>query len=388
MSPYLATRLYENIKQVIGRSIALTDRNGTVYESANDFPKKKAFRFLERPSSDQLSVAVEGSSTLAGIPIYVDATFYGVVVVEDDPAAGLAHIIQSLAELIVHQFLTSHKPRPDAVDLLLTRVAYKPLMIDPEELEQQLTALGYRLDLPRVVLAIELQGFWENYLQTAGTPLGEKGDLIAAKKRDIEHGLNSFFSRSQDNLVGYLGRDHFLVLKDLGETDYERFCELLQKHFSDITQPLTNVYIKEVTIGIGTPSHSPAGLLRSAQEALQILKIGRRMLGPSRAHKFEGMGVLPLLLSGTEQQKATYAEHLFDPLDDPELVETLEVFLKANLNLTQTAEELGVHRNTVIYRLDKITDLLGRDPRIFEGAVELYIGNLFRKVFDLPQSHS
>ncbi len=381
MSPYLIESLYQNIKQVIGRSIALTDRHGVVFEAANDFAGKKSYRFNEAPTADRGSIELDASSSLVGIPIYVDGSFYCVVILEAEAETGLPSIIQSLAELIVHQFLASHRPQPDAVDLLLTRVAYKPLTIDGEELEQQLTALGFRVDLPRVVLALELHGFWDNYLQTAGTPLGEKGDLIAAKKRDIEHGLNSFFSKSQDNLVGYLGRDHFLVIKDLGETEYEKFCGLLQKHFSAITLPLTNVYIREVTIGIGTPASSPGGVLRSTQEALQILKIGRRMLGSAQAHRFEGLGVLPLLLSGTEEQKRDYATHLFDKLDDPELIETLETFLRANLNLTQAAEELSIHRNTVIYRLDKITDLLGRDPRVFEDAVELYVGNLFRKVF-------
>jgi len=383
MSPYLLDSLYQNIKQVIGKSIAITDRNGVIFESANDFNKKKNVHFSEAPTADRRTVEIAPSTGLIGIPIHVDGVFYGVVVLEADAENGLPNIIQSLAELIVHQFLASHRPRPDAVDLLLTRVAYKPLTIDGEEFEQQLTALGYRSDLPRVVLAVELRGFWDNYLQTAGGPLGEKSDLIAAKKRDIEHSLNSFFSKSQDNLIGYLGHDHFLVIKDMGETDYEKFCALLQKHFVAITQPLTNVYIREITIGVGTPVATPAGLLRSTQEALQILKIGRRMLGGGQAHRFEGLGVLPLLLSGTEEQKMTYATHLFDKLDDPELIETLETFLRANLNLTQAAEELAVHRNTVIYRLDKITDLLGRDPRVFEDAVELYVGNLFRKVFGL-----
>lgn len=380
MSPYLLDSLFQNIKQVIGRPIAITDRIGQVLPAANDFPKGKNYRLTEQPSPDKRVIALEGAPGLVAVPIYVDGTFYGIVIVESEDS-GIVSIIQSLADLIIHQFLATHRPRPDAVDLLLTRVAYKPATIDGEEFDQQLSALGYRSDLSRVVLAIELRGFWENYLQTAGTPLGEKSDLIAGKKRDIEHGLNSFFSKSRDNLVGYLGGDTFLVIKDAADTDYGKFCNLLQKHYSAITQPLTNVYIREVTVGVGTGAQTAAGLLRSTQEALQILKIGRRMIGGGRAHLFEGLGVLPLLLTGTDEQKADYAAHLFDKLDDPELIETLEAFLRANLNLTQTAEDLNVHRNTVIYRLDKIADLLGRDPRNFEDAVELYIGNLFRKIF-------
>ncbi len=381
MSPYLLTRLFENLKQIVNRPIAVTDRSGRINSEANDLTKKKSYVFAEAVTPDSDTVLIDGEKELVGIPIYVDARFYAVVVVAAEPHDEIISIIRSLSDLVIHQFLVSFRPRPDAVDLLMTRVAYKPLTIDGTEFEEQLTALGYQADLPRAALVLELRGFWDNYLQTAGAPLGDRSDLIAAKKRDIEHTLNSFFSKSTDNLVGYLGRDNFLVLKDLRDTDYDGFCALLQKHFQAITQPLTNVYIKEVTIGIGTPASSAASLLGSVQEALQILRIGRRMVGPSQAHQFEGLGVLPLLLSGTDEQKSTYALHLFDALNDPELSETLEVFLAESLNLTKTAETLNVHRNTVIYRLDKITDLLGRDPRRFTDAVELYIGNLFRKVF-------
>ncbi len=382
MSPFLLEKLYENIKQVISKSIAITDQRGLVYENASDFAGRKRFPLKDVLRPDSHSLSIEGEPELQAVPIFVDGKFYCLVITEmSEDDHQMMQIINSLSELLIHQFISQNKPQPDAVDLLMTRVAYKPLTIDAEELEQQMAALGYRLDLQRVALSIELKGFWDNYLHTAGAPFGEKGDLIQAKKRDIEQSLNSFFSKNQDNLIGFIGNDTFLVLKDLYDTEYDKFCELLKKHFAEITDPLKNVYIKEITVGIGTPSLSPSGLLRSVQEAVQILKIGKKITGTNQSHRFEGLGVLPLLLSGTEEQKRDYADHLFDELDDDELVETLEAFLGANLNLTQTAEKLKVHRNTVIYRLDKITEKLDRDPRHFEDAVELYLGSLFKRVF-------
>jgi DNA-binding PucR family transcriptional regulator len=91
---------------------------------------------------------------------------------------------------------------------------------------------------------------------------------------------------------------------------------------------------------------------------------------------------LPLLVSSTISQKQDFAERLLgDLLGDGELLETLEVFLQEDLNLTQTALKLKVHRNTVIYRLDKITEWVGKDPRRFTDAVELYLAITFQKVF-------
>ena len=56
-----------------------------------------------------------------------------------------------------------------------------------------------------------------------------------------------------------------------------------------------------------------------------------------------------------------------------ELIETLETFLHHDLSISETAKTLFVHRNTLIYRLDRITDLTGYNPRRFLGAVHLYL---------------
>lgn len=383
MSPKLFEQLFAQIKRVITKPIALVDQRGTVYKGFSDFGSQKQLVFRGLISPDKRSVAIEGDENIQAVPIYLESKLLVVIAVKV-PLEDIqtTQIISSLAELIVQQFILTHKPKPDAVDLLLTRVAFRPQTLDPEELSEQMTALGYRLDLARSAIAIELKGFWDNYLQTLGSPLGDKESLIWAKKRDINQSLTSFFTKNQDNLVGYIGKDTFLILKDLRDTDYVRFCQLLSRHYSEITAPLKNVHINEVTIGIGSLATTPSGLIRSAQEALQVLRIGKKIVGPNRTHRFDTLGVLPLLLMGDEQQKKEFATKLFLSLNDVQLTQTLEAFLAADLNLTQAAETLKIHRNTVIYRLDRIQEKLGKDPRKFTDAVELHLASLFAKLFD------
>ncbi len=383
MLPQFVEQLYAHIKQVITKPIAITDKQGRVYNNLCDFPEKKLFVLKDKLRADQYVLAIEGEDKLQAIPVYYQTTFYALVVVEVQAEdVQMIKIITSLAELLVEQFIGAHKPRPDAVDLLLVRMAYKPSTIDAEEIEHQMAALGYRTDVQRSAIAIELKGFWDNYLQTVGQPLGEKDDLIAAKKSDIQQSFNNFFSKNPDNLVGYIGNDLFLILKDLRETDYDSFCQLLTKHFSAITDSLRNVYIKEITVGIGSPSRNSQGLLESIGQSLQVLKVGQKLVGVNQAHRLETLGVLPLLLSGGDAQKRAYASSIFQTINDSELSETLSAFMENNLNLTQTAEALKVHRNTVIYRLDKLTEKLGKDPRRFDDAVSLYLAILFRRVLN------
>lgn len=383
MSPKLAEQLFSQIKRIITKPIALCDETGVVFKEYSDLPGRKRFYLRSPITPEKRFVPVEGDETLQAIPIYLEGKLLALMIVKTSPEdIQTIQVITSLAELIVQQFVMQHKPKPDAVDLLLTRVAFRPHSIDQEELSEQLSALGYRLDVQRTAVAVELKGFWDNYLQTLGAPLGEKENLIEAKKHDINQTLTSFFTKNQDNLVGFIGNDVFLILKDLRETDYNRFCQLLGKHYEEISAPLKNVHIKEVTMGVGTPSTSPGGIMRSVQESLQVLRIGKKIVGANQTHRFEGLGVLPLLLMGSEEQKQEYAQNIFTQLDDPQLVQTLEAFLLANLNLTQAAETLKIHRNTVIYRLDRIREKLGKDPREFAEAVELYLASLFGRLFE------
>lgn len=382
MSPILAKQLYDQLKQVFNKKFSLVDTHGVVVEGCNDFDKVKKFTLSEAPTKDRAAIGLEDNGDIIAIPIYVEETLYGLVIAETSPEdIQTVQVISSMAELIVQQFMSSHKPRPDAVDLLLTRLMFRPETIEEEELEQQMAALGFRLDVQRTVVVFELTGFWDNYLYTAGEPLGEKSSLIEAKKRDISQGLRSFFTKNPDNLIGYIGNDKFVILKDLSTTNYDRFCKLLSTHFNEITDSLKNVYIKEVTVGIGSPANSSNEIIASAKEAAQVIDIGKNLTAKTRVHKIGGLGVLPLLVSSSPKQKRDYADKVLSELNDQELIETMESFLEENLNLTKTAERLKVHRNTVIYRLDKIQEKLGRDPRNFSDSVELHLALLFRRVF-------
>jgi carbohydrate diacid regulator len=55
------------------------------------------------------------------------------------------------------------------------------------------------------------------------------------------------------------------------------------------------------------------------------------------------------------------------------LLETLQAFFDNNMNITDTAKKIYVHRNTLLYRLEKIKQYTGLDPRKFEHALQLYI---------------
>ncbi|XXF70872.1 helix-turn-helix domain-containing protein [Thermoanaerobacterium thermosaccharolyticum] len=69
-----------------------------------------------------------------------------------------------------------------------------------------------------------------------------------------------------------------------------------------------------------------------------------------------------------------------DYFNDDELVSTLNSFFRNSLNLSETSRDLYIHRNTLVYRLDKIHKLTGFDPKQFNDAVMLKVIMTFVKL--------
>ncbi|WP_338251802.1 helix-turn-helix domain-containing protein [Dictyobacter halimunensis] len=122
--------------------------------------------------------------------------------------------------------------------------------------------------------------------------------------------------------------------------------------------------------GIGRIAKNLQGLPLSFREAQQALEIGRRLFGEGNLHSFARLGIYRLLfhLNGHSELDDFYYETLGPLLNnDSTYVETLEGFFRCNGNLSEMARTMHFHRNSLLYRLNRIEALLGRsleDPEL------------------------
>jgi purine catabolism regulator len=131
-----------------------------------------------------------------------------------------------------------------------------------------------------------------------------------------------------------------------------------------------------MTLGVGTIQEGLAGIRRSHAEAKQALLLGRRLLGPGQLTLFGDLGVYRLIFAAESlpELHELYARALgplldYDRQNGAELVTTLDAFFAANASPKEAATRLGVHRNTVLYRLDRIREITGYD--LEDAAVRL-----------------
>jgi len=128
----------------------------------------------------------------------------------------------------------------------------------------------------------------------------------------------------------------------------------------------THGFAEIVSIGIGRPGHGIQGIRQSHQEARQALTLGRRLQRAGQITDFDTLGIYRLILAAEHmpelhafQDETLGALLTYDRVHKSNLTETMEAFFAANCSPKETASILNVHRNTVLYRLERITDVTG-----------------------------
>ncbi len=136
-----------------------------------------------------------------------------------------------------------------------------------------------------------------------------------------------------------------------------------------------------ISIGVGRYHPGIRGLAQSYQDARAALSLGCKFGDRNQVHCLDKLGIAAFIGVADEQTKIELATYLLSPLNhEPELLATLDAFFAQNCCPSYTASQLSIHRNTLSYRLDKITLLTGLDPRRFDDAVQIRLALLLRKL--------
>jgi PucR family transcriptional regulator, purine catabolism regulatory protein len=136
----------------------------------------------------------------------------------------------------------------------------------------------------------------------------------------------------------------------------------LSRRAGTLTPPMV------VSMGVGRVRGGAAGIRQSHQEAKQALTMSRRLHGPGRLTNFDDLGIYRLIFAAQDlpELRTFHDEALttlieYDRQHGAELIKTLSAFFAGRCGPKEAASILGVHRNTVLYRLDRIRELTKMD---------------------------
>lgn len=174
----------------------------------------------------------------------------------------------------------------------------------------------------------------------------------------------------EDDMLIEMDRHALVLIKSMNNIDgYDELSQLAEA----MEQTIMSETGEQPLISIGEVKPSMLEIGASYRAAWRALEIGR-MFHPEKNIYAFGRLILERFLSEISRELGTRYHHMLfnrktQRLFNEEMLHTIEMFFEKDLNLSDTARQLYIHRNTLVYRLDKIQRQTGLDLRNFEDAI-------------------
>ncbi len=183
----------------------------------------------------------------------------------------------------------------------------------------------------------------------------------------------------QDFIIN-IDNKNIVVIKTAPSVENSEFIE---KTAHNIVDTINSELLLNVYVGIGTAVKSINDIAHSYSEARLAIEIGRVFDANKRILSYGELGIGRLIYQLPSKLCELFLDEIFqkegfEVLDEETLL-TIDKFFENNLNVSETSRQLFVHRNTLVYRLDKIERLTGLDLRKFDDAVVFKVASLVRK---------
>ena len=175
---------------------------------------------------------------------------------------------------------------------------------------------------------------------------------------------------SEDDRLAEVGRHSVAMLKTISED--ETFEEL-----EEYARAIESTFLTEtghgVFIGISEPREDLISIPEAFEEARSAINVGRIYHSNRTVFVYRNLLLERFLNEVTPEMSAGYNSKIFNRktarLFNEEMIHTIETFFDNSLNLSETARKLYIHRNTLVYRLEKVQRTIGLDLRNFDDAV-------------------
>ena len=197
------------------------------------------------------------------------------------------------------------------------------------------------------------------------------------------------------NLLGNRTRDfvtavdekNIIVVKELepndGHTELEKIAENMYTLLKEDGE-------EDVLIAYGTVVNDIKEVSKSYKEAKLALDVGKIFFSERSVIAYSALGIGRLIYQLPTQVCDMFVGEIFgeeslDSIDD-ETLNIIRTFFENNLNLSETSRQLYIHRNTLVYRLDKLQKSTGLDLRVFEDAITFKIALMVVKYMKYMES--
>ena len=208
-----------------------------------------------------------------------------------------------------------------------------------------------------------------------------------AKDSNVLETMRTYFGNNNKDFITAVDENNVIVVKDLPEGDNIKEIEKTAAHIAAF---LEKENFKNVRIAYGTVVNEIKEVSRSYKEAKMALDVGKIFFGERDVIAYSELGIGRLIYQLPIPLCKMFIKEIFDgksPDDfDEETLTTINKFFENSLNVSETSRQLFIHRNTLVYRLDKLQKSTGLELRVFEDAITFKIALMVVKYMKYMES--
>lgn len=357
ISNQLLQKTIDEIKAIVNEDLAILDLNGQV-----------AVRTFRDQDIDEKKVADFAKSTRE----YKEIPDFQLFKVKDDGQdeyilavrgnSSSTELIGRMTKNQIETLMEAYKEKFDRDNFIKSLLMDNLLLVDIFDRSKK---LHVELEVKRVAYLVELKK--KNQDDAIGT-------------------IKNLFLDSQD-FVTALDKKTVVVIKQLEEKTTETDLEkIAMKMFS----ALKNDIGEEPVIAYGMTVEDLKDVSKSYKEAKMAQEVGKIFFKERNINSYNSLGIGRLIYQLPMPLCKLFISEIFRNVSlqdfDSETIETINKFFENSLNVSETSRQLFIHRNTLVYRLDKIQKITGLDLRVFDDAITFKIALMVSRYMQYVES--
>ena len=335
----------DGLKSITRKELSVVEKEGKVIATTEENMIGRQIdaveNFISSPAESQLILGYQYFKIYDnGVPEYV-------IQVKGEDESG--YQIGKIAAFQIQSLLVAYKERYDKDNFIKNLLLDNLLLVD---IYSRAKKLHIENNVHRIVYLIETN---------------------IDKEMNVVEIVRSIFPAKTKDFVTAVDEHSIIVVKELGEKDS---YDDVQKTASVITSAFRDKK-EEVRVAYGTIVGEIKEVSRSYKEASMALDVGKIFFSEKNIIAYSTLGIGRLIYQLPIPLCRMFIDEIFDGKSleefDEETLTTIYKFFENSLNVSETSRQLYIHRNTLVYRLDKLQKSTGLDLRVFEDAITFKI---------------
>lgn len=329
------TRVDICVMDTEGKALATTINNAEEYEGA-------VLAFVESPADSQV---LQGNQFFK---VFDEHQLEYVILAKGD--SDDVYMVGKIASFQIQNLLVAYKERYDKDNFIKNLLLDNLLLVD---IYNRAKKLHIDTDVRRVVFLIETKNEKDvNALET----------------------VRGLFSGKTKDFITAVDEKNIILVKELKQNEgYED----MNKTAKVILDMLNTEAMTKVHVSFGTIVNEIKDVSRSYKEAKMALDVGKIFYSSRNVIAYSNLGIGRLIYQLPMPLCKMFIREIFDGKSpdefDEETLTTINKFFENSLNVSETSRQLYIHRNTLVYRLDKLQKSTNLDLRVFEDAITFKI---------------